>query len=312
VDTRRLGRSGLEISRIGFGAWAAGGSHWHHGWSGQDDGDSIAAIERALAAGINWIDTAAAYGWGHSERVVARALRDVRQPPMLFTKCGALRSSDGGVEFNLAQESLRRELEASLERLEVDAVDLYQIHRPLPDLDIERGWETLASFKAEGLVRHIGVSNFTVDQIQRIAGIAPVETLQPPYSLMQREAGADLLPYAQTADVGVIIYSPMGSGLLTGTMTQARFDSLPVTDWRRNDARFAPEKLERGFELVERLRQVGDRYGASPGEVALAWALRNQAVDGAIVGFRTPEQVDGVLHGATLELGADEAEFLAA
>jgi aryl-alcohol dehydrogenase-like predicted oxidoreductase len=312
MQMTRLGATGLEISRLGFGAWAAGGDKWRQGWSGQDDRDSREAIERALQLGINWIDTAPAYGWGHSETIVGQAIRGLARRPLLFTKCSALRAADGSVTFNLDPESLRRELEGSLERLGTDSVDLYQLHRPLPEHDIERGWQTLVSFRAEGLVHHIGVSNFAVTQLRRIGVISPVETIQPAYSLMQPEAAAELLPFAEEAGIGVIVYSPMGSGLLTGTMTQQRFAALPANDWRKNDPRFSPEKLARSFELVPRLRKVGELQSASLGAVALAWTLRHPAVDGAIVGFRSARQVETVIGADEIALSDEVAASLSA
>jgi aryl-alcohol dehydrogenase-like predicted oxidoreductase len=313
MRTTLLGSTGLEISRLGFGAWAAGGTKWRQGWSGQDDRDSREAVERALELGINWIDTAPAYGWGHSESIVGQTIRRLDRRPLLFTKCSALRAADGSVTFSLDPDSLRRELEGSLERLETDSIDLYQLHRPLPEPDIEQGWETIVSFKAEGLVRHVGVSNFTVPQLRRIGVIAPIETIQPAFSLMQPEAGEELLPFAEEAGIGVIVYSPMGSGLLTGTMTQERFDALPANDWRRNDARFAPDKLDRSFELTPRLRNLANElHGASLGAVAVAWALHHPGVDGAIVGFRNAAQVDDIVGAGELTLSDDVVSALAA
>jgi aryl-alcohol dehydrogenase-like predicted oxidoreductase len=312
VQTVTLGRTGLAISRIGFGAWAAGGSEWFHGWSNQSDEDSIAAIERAVELGVNWIDTAAAYGFGHSEEIVGRVLAGVRDPPYVFTKCAALEGPPGEIRFSLQRDSLFAELEGSLLRLRADAVDLYQIHRPLPEAQLEEGWRTLAEMKERGLVRHIGVSNFTVEQLRRIEQIAPVETVQPPYSLLRPDAETDLLPFAARRDIGVIVYSPMGSGLLTGTMTRERFDALPDTDWRRSDSRFAEPQFSRGLDLAERLRVVGNRRGATPGEVAVAWTLRNPAVHGAIVGMRNAAQVDGVARAADLVLSDSDVEELEA
>lgn len=312
MQTTRLGGTGLEISRLGFGAWAAGGAEWRQGWSGQDDRDSVAAIERAIELGMNWIDTAPAYGWGHSERIVGQALRGLERRPLLFTKCSAVRGGDGSVTFNLEPDSLRRELEGSLERLGTEAIDLYQIHRPLPERDLERAWETLASFKSQGLVRHIGVSNFTVSQLHRIGAISPVETIQPAYSLMQPEAASDVLPFAGEHDIGVIVYSPIGSGLLSGTMTRERFAALPANDWRKNDERFGPDKRERGYELVRRLRGVGQRRGVSPATVAIAWAMAHPAVDGAIVGLRNADQVDGIIRAGEIVLSDDELATLTA
>jgi aryl-alcohol dehydrogenase-like predicted oxidoreductase len=312
MQMTRLGGTGLEISRLGFGAWAAGGAEWRQGWSGQDDRDSVAAIERAVELGMNWIDTAPAYGWGHSERIVGQALRGLARRPLLFTKCSAVRGDDGSVTFDLEPDSLRRELEGSLERLGTEAIDLYQIHRPLPERDLERAWETLASFKSQGLVRHVGVSNFTVSQLQRIGAISPVETIQPAYSLMQPEAASDLLPFAGEHGIGVIVYSPIGSGLLSGTMTPERFAALPANDWRKNDGRFGPDKRERSFELVRRLRRIGEPRGMSPATVAIAWALAHPAVDGAIVGLRNADQVDGIIRASELVLTDDELAALTA
>jgi aryl-alcohol dehydrogenase-like predicted oxidoreductase len=312
MQTVTLGRTGLEISRIGFGAWAAGGSDWFHGWSNQEDEDSIAAIERAVELGVNWIDTAAAYGFGHSEEIVGLALAGVRDPPYLFTKCAALRGAPGEIRFSLRRDSLLAELEGSLLRLGVDAVDLYQIHRPLPEAQLAEGWQTLAEMKERGLVRHIGVSNFTVSQLRTIEQIAPVETIQPSYSLLDREAETDLFPFAAGRDIGVIVYSPMGSGLLTGTMTRERLAALPHTDWRRNDARFEEPRFSYGLQLAERLRPVASRYGATPGEAAVAWTLRNPAVHGAIVGMRTAAQVDAIVGAANLVLSDSDVEELEA
>jgi aryl-alcohol dehydrogenase-like predicted oxidoreductase len=312
MKTTELGRTGITISRLGFGAWAAGGGSWAFGWSNQDDSDSLAAIDRALERGITWIDTAAGYGFGHSEEIVGRAIAGSGHArPLLFTKCGALDGGAGQIVFDLDPGSIRRELEASLGRLGVEAIDLYQIHRPLPEPDLERGWKALVQLREEGLVRCIGVSNFTVGQLERIGEVAPVQTIQPPYSLMQPEAGNDLLTYAERAGIGVIVYSPMGSGLLTGTMTPERLASLPESDWRRRDKRFSPAALARSIELVPRLREVGRRHAASPGEVAIAWALHHPAVDGAIVGFRNADQVDGVFEAAALELSDADLDVIA-
>jgi aryl-alcohol dehydrogenase-like predicted oxidoreductase len=306
----RLGRTGLDITRIGFGAWAAGGSNWTHGWSGQDDRDSVHALERALELGINWIDTAAAYGFGHSEEIVGRTLEGVRDKPLVFTKCAALADSSGQVAWSQKRDSIRAELEGSLRRLRTDRIDLYQVHQPLPAADIEEGWATLAELKAEKSVRHIGVSNFTVEQLRQIEQLAPVETIQPPYSALRREAEAELFPYAEREGIGVIVYSPMASGLLSGTMTRERLDALPDQDWRRHDDRFAEPMLTRGLELAERMLAVAERHDAGVGEVAIAWTLRHPAVHGAIVGFRRAEQVDDLIGAATLTLSEDDVAEL--
>jgi len=310
LATTTFGTTGLEITRIGVGAWAIGGGGWEFGWGPQDDGESVEAINRALEQGVNWIDTAAAYGFGHSERIVGRALEGLARRPLVFTKCSLLEGPGRKVVHSLKRDSIRREAEASLERLGVEAIDLYQIHWPIPEEDIEEGWSTLKELKDEGLVRHIGVSNFSVEQLRRIEPIARVETLQPEYSLIARRAERELLPYALEQTIGVIVYSPMGSGMLTGGMSRERIASLPADDWRRTDARFSEPRLERNLATAERVQALAKRLGASPGAVAIAWALRNPAVDGAIVGVRHPGQVDELLAGATLELDGQEAESL--
>ena len=300
--TTELGQTGLAITRVGFGAWAIGGGDWEFGWGAQDDAESVAAIERALELGVNWIDTAAAYGLGHSETIVRRALEGVDRRPYVFTKAGLIDGGGGRVVNRLKRDSIRREVEASLTRLAVDAIDLYQIHWPNPDRDVEEGWSAFAELKDEGLVRHIGVSNFDVDQLRRAQAIAPVETLQPPYSLVDRAVEAEILPFAEREGIGVIAYSPMGSGLLTGAMTRERIASLADNDWRKHDERFNEPALSRHLATVARLEAVAERHGTTPGAVAIAWTLTNPAVDAAIVGFRRPEQVDPLLSAADLEL----------
>jgi aryl-alcohol dehydrogenase-like predicted oxidoreductase len=310
LPTTELGTTGLQITRVGFGAWAIGGGGWEFGWGPQDDADSVAAIERALELGVNWIDTAAAYGFGRSEYVVGEALGGVRERPYVFTKASLLEGPDRKVVHSLKRDSILREAHASLERLGVDAIDLYQIHWPIPEEDIEEGWAALAELKDQGLVRHIGVSNFDVHQLRRIQTIAPVETLQPQYSLVAREVEDEILPYAEQNGIGVIVYSPMGSGLLTGRMTRERIETLPDEDWRKHDPRFREPQLAEHLALVERLKTVAARHQTTPGTVAVAWTLRNPAVDGAIVGFRRPDQVDPILAAAGLELeDGDVAEL---
>ena len=306
IRTTQLGRTGLEITRLGFGAWAIGGGDWEFGWGPQDDEQSIAAIHRALERGVNWIDTAAAYGFGRSERVVGRALEGLAERPYVFTKCSLLEGPQRRVVHSLGRDSILREAEDSLRRLGIDAIDLYQIHWPIPEEDIEEGWGALAELKEQGLVRRIGVSNFDVEQLQRIDGIAPIETLQPQYSLIEREIERDLLPFAEREGIGVIAYSPMSSGLLSGGMTRERLESLPEEDLRKRDERFNEPQLSRNLDLVTRLQDVGRRHDTGPGAVAVAWTLRNPAVDGAIVGFRRPDQVDPILAAASLELSDED------
>jgi aryl-alcohol dehydrogenase-like predicted oxidoreductase len=306
LKTTQLGTTGLEITRVGFGAWAIGGGGYDWGWGTQEDEDSIEAIHHALELGLNWIDTAAQYGFGHSEEVVGRALAGLHERPYLFTKGGQPEGPGRTTLQSLRRDSLRRELEGSLSRLGVDAVDLYQIHWPIPDAEIEEGWTTLVELREEGLVRHIGVSNFSVGQLRQIQRIAPVETLQPPYSLVDREAEREILPLAEREGIGVIVYSPMGSGLLTGAMTRERIANLPQDDWRKHDPRFQEPQLGERLALVERLEAVAEHHRVAPGAVAVAWTLRNPAVDGAIVGFRRPEQVDPIAGAANLDLGDDD------
>jgi aryl-alcohol dehydrogenase-like predicted oxidoreductase len=311
LSTTQLGQTGLEITRVGFGAWALGGGDWEHGWGPQDDDESTAAIHHALEQGINWIDTAAAYGFGHSEQIVGRALEGVAERPYVFTKCSLLEGPDRRVLHSLKRDSVLHEAEDSLRRLGVDAIDLYQIHWPIPAQDIEEGWAALAELKEQGLVRHIGVSNFDVDQLRAIQQIAPVETLQPQYSLIERDVEREILPFAEREGIGVIAYSPMGSGMLTGAMTRERAATLPDEDWRKHDARFNEPQLSQNLELVKRLGAVADRHDSTPGAVAVAWTLRNPAVDGAIVGFRRPDQVDRILTAANLDLSDGDLDEIA-
>jgi aryl-alcohol dehydrogenase-like predicted oxidoreductase len=305
MQTRKLGNSDLHITPVGYGAWAAGGSGWQFAWGSQDDNDSIAAIHRSLELGVNWIDTAAVYGLGHSEEVVARALKSWSGPrPYVFTKCGLRWDAQGQVQKVLSVDSIRREVEDSLRRLAVDGIDLYQIHWP-PDPDspqLEEGWSTLADLKREGKVRWIGVSNFDVEQLRRAQAIAPVTSLQPRYSLVHREVEDEILPYCLTEGIGVIVYSPMASGLLTGTMTRERAAKLPKDDWRNRHPDFTEPNLARNLALVDRLRLVAKRHNRSVGEVAIAWTLHHPAVTGAIVGARTARQAEGVMRAGDLRL----------
>jgi aryl-alcohol dehydrogenase-like predicted oxidoreductase len=318
MQTRKLGNSDLQITPVGYGAWAVGGSGWQFAWGSQDDNDSIAAIHRALELGVNWIDTAAVYGLGHSEEVVARALKSWPGPrPYVFTKCGLRWDSKGQVQKILSPESIRGEVEDSLRRLSLDVIDLYQIHWP-PDPDspaLEQGWSALADLKRQGKVRWIGASNFNVRQLKRARAIAPVTSLQPPYSLVHREVEDEILPYCLREGIGVIAYSPMASGLLTGAMTRERAARLPQDDWRRSNPDFTEPSLTRNLELVDRLREIAQRHNRTVGEVAIAWTLRNPAVTGAIVGARNAQQTDGVMRAGDLRLNDKEVseieDFLA-
>jgi len=309
MDTRKLGNSDLQITPVGFGAWALGGSGWEFAWGPQDDADSIAAIHRALELGVNWIDTAAVYGLGHSEEVVARALKEWRGPrPYVFTKCILRWNEQKKIWREFSAASVRRECEDSLRRLQVGTIDLYQMHWP-PDEGkpgIEEAWQTLAALKAEGKVRWFGVSNFSKAQIQTAEKIAPVTSLQPPYSVIRRQIEKEILPYCETRGIGVISYAPMASGLLTGAMTRERAAALPADDFRSRNPEFQEPRLSKNLELVERLRQVGARHGRGPGEVAIAWVLRQPAITGAIVGARNAKQAEGVMRAGELHLTREE------
>ena len=303
METRRLGESDLMITPIGIGAWAIGGAGWAFSWSHQDDRISERAIHAALDAGMNWIDTAAVYGLGHSEEVVAAAVKSYPGPkPYVFTKCERSWDENRQIVKVLKGDSIRRECENSLKRLQVETIDLYQIHWPEPDEDIEEGWETLAALRKEGKVRWIGVSNFNVAQMRRIAPIAPITSLQPPYSMVRREIEGEILPYVRAHNVGVLAYSPMGSGLLTGTMTRERLAKLPTDDWRTRSPHFQEPLLTRNLTIAAKVVEIADREGRTPGEIAIAWVLKNAAVTGAIVGIRTPEQVAGIAGGLDYRL----------
>lgn len=309
MQKRQLGRSDLHITPIGFGAWAIGGGGWVYSWGPQDDHQSIRAIRRAIDLGINWIDTAAVYGLGHSEEVVAKALEGRSERPYLFTKCGMVWDSHGQVQIELSADSIRRECEASLRRLKVDMIDLYQVHWPLEGDSvegIEEGWTALAELQRKGKVRWIGVSNFSVKQLEFAQRISPVTSMQPPYSLIRRDIEQELLPFCERNGIGAIVYSPMASGLLTGAMTRERVATFPPDDWRRRSSNFQEPNLSRNLALVERLREIGARHGRSPAEVAIAWTLRRSAVTGAIVGARSPEQVEGFIGAMDFRLSPFE------
>ena len=308
MQTHQLGNSDMQISVLGFGAWAIGGGGWVGSMGPQNEADSIPAIHAALHHGINWIDTAALYGLGHSEEVVARALAGRKPRPFIFTKCERAWDKNGNVGASLKGTSIRRECEDSLRRLKVDRIDLYQIHWPEPDEDIEEGWTEMARLQQEGKVRFIGVSNFSVSQMKRAQAIAPITSLQPPYSLVTREIEREILPYCKTNNIGVIVYSPMSAGLLTGAMTKERVASFADEDWRRRLPNFQEPLLSRNLRLVERLREIGKCHGRSPGEVAIAWTLHHPAVTGAIVGARSPKQIEGMIGAADFRLAEGEID----
>jgi len=308
MEKRNLGNSNMAITPVGFGAWAIGGGGWAYAWGSQDDDDSVSAIHRAIDLGMNWIDTAPVYGLGHSEEVVARALkgRTDGERPYVFTKCAMVWNDKREIGNSLKAESVRREVDESRRRLRMDTLDLVQIHWPNPDEEIEEGWTTLAELQREGKIRWIGVSNFSVEQLRRAQAIAPVTSLQPPYSMLRRGIEAELLPFCRENNIGVIVYSPMLSGLLTGAMTKERAANFADDDWRRNNKEFQEPKLSKNLELVEVLREIGNAYDRSPGEVAVAWVLRRPEITAAIVGARSAEQVEGVVGAGTLRLKDDE------
>ncbi len=308
TSLRQLGNSDLHLTSIGFGAWAIGGGNWEFAWGPQDDNESIAAIHRALDLGINWIDTAAVYGLGHSEEVVGRAIKSSTHKPLVFTKSSMRWNPDRSIRRSLTRASLTEELESSLRRLGIDAIDLYQIHWPDPEAEIEEGWETLARFKEQGKVRWIGVSNFSVEQMKRVQKIAPITSLQPPYSMLRPAIEEEILPFCQANHIGAINYSPMLSGLLTGKMTAERIADFPADDWRRRNVEFQEPRLSRNLRLVELLREIGVPHGVEPGVVAVAWTLHHPAITAAIVGGRSARQVEGVI--PALEFRLSDSDYV--
>lgn len=294
MQTRRLGKSDLELTTVGLGTWAIGGGDWRFGWGPQDEQDAVAAVVQAVDLGINWVDTAAVYGNGRSEELVGKALADLgpSRRPIVATKCSRVIQPDGSIDGVLKRESILNECEASLRRLGVDVIDLYQLHWPIPDEDIEEGWQTLIELKEQGKVRHIGVSNFSVEQMQRLMPIHPIESLQPPYSMVRPEIEHDILPYCAESGIGVVCYSPMGKGLLTGKFTRERAQSLPESDHRSRDPMFSGQALESNLKLAEGLERIASRHGRTVAQLAIAWTLRRPEVTSAIVGARRPDQIE--------------------
>lgn len=306
MEKKRLGNSDLELTPLGFGAWAIGGGDWQFSWGPQDDNDSVAAIHKALDLGINWIDTAAVYGLGHSEEVVARALKTSSHKPYVFTKCGLVWDEKREVTNSLKQ--VRREVEDSLRRLQVETIDLYQMHWPKPDEEVEEAWSVMADLKKEGKVRWIGVSNFSVSQMERAMKIAPITSNQPPYSMLNRAVEAEVLPFCLKNKIGTINYAPMHSGLLTGAMSKERVANFPKDDFRRNAKNYQEPLLSRNLAVAEFIGKIGARHGVSAGVVAIAWTLHNPAVTAAIVGGRNAKQVEGTIPAAAFRLSDSEYE----
>jgi aryl-alcohol dehydrogenase-like predicted oxidoreductase len=317
LGTRRLGRDGPQITPLGLGTWAFGGGGWAFGWGPQDDVQSVAAVRRAVELGVNWVDTAAVYGHGHSEEVVGVAVRAIpeAQRPYVFTKCGLVwDDADPAkrVRNDLSPDSIRRECEASLRRLGLDRIDLYQFHWPDESgVPVEESWGAMAALADEGKVRWCGVSNFSTELLDRCEAVRHVDSLQPPFSLIEREAASRELPWCRQHDTGVIVYSPMQSGLLTGSFSKERLAALPDDDWRTRDDDFREPHLSRNLTLRDLLRPTAERLGAAVEAMAVRWVLEWEGVTGAIVGARSPAQVDGWIGAASLDLGEKDLDDIA-
>jgi len=302
MKTRKLGFAGINITKVGLGTWAIGGGGWKFAWGPQDDKKSIDTILRALELGINWIDTAAVYGFGHSEEIVGKAIHGLKKRPFIATKCGRGWDRNGNMYARLKRDSIRKEVDDSLKRLKVDVIDLYQIHWPEPDEDIEEAWETITDFIEDGLIHYSGVSNFSVEQIKRIMNIHPVASLQPPYSILKRDIEDEILPFCKKHNIGVIVYSPMHKGLLTGKFTKDRVKGLPKDDHRRKDSEFLEPKISSNLKLTRNLEPIAERNNITLAQLAIAWTLRREEVTAAIVGARDPSQIEETVLASDLEL----------
>lgn len=292
----------MDITVLGFGSWAIGGGDWLYGWGKQDDDESIRTIHAALDTGINWIDTAVTYGGGHSEEIVGRALKGRAEKPFVFTKCGIVWDKDNNVTKNLSADSLRLQVEGSLRRLGVDTIDLYQIHWPDTDEQNLEGWRALGELRKEGKVRHIGVSNFSVEQMTMLGEIEPIASNQIPYSLITADAARDIMPYCRENGIGILNYSPMAGGLLSGKMTRERYASLPQNDLRRDNANYHEPKFGKNLELVALLGEIAERNGVTMAQAAIAWTLMNPASTGTIVGMRKVDQVAEICRAAEVRI----------
>ncbi len=312
MKTRKLGWTELKLSTIGLGTWAIGGGKWKFSWGPQDDRESVSAIQRALELGINWIDTAAVYGLGHSEEIVGKAIKGLRRKPIIATKCSRVWDTNGNIFSRLRKESIRSEIEASLKRLKTEVIDLYQIHWPEPDEDIEEAWGTMGDLMKEGKICYAGVSNFSLEQLRRIQAMHPVASLQPPYSMLERNIEKEVLEYCSANNIGVIVYSPMQKGLLTGKITRGRVANLPEDDHRRRDPRFHEPELSANLELVEGLRPIAEKSGRTVAQLALAWVLRRPEVTAAIVGARRPVQIEETVVAGDWEISKKDVAAIEA
>jgi len=312
MKTRKLGWTELKLSTIGLGTWAIGGGKWKFSWGPQDDRQSISAIQRALELGINWIDTAAVYGLGHSEEIVAKAIKRLRRKPIIATKCGRVWDRGGNILSRLRKESVRSEVEASLKRLKIEIIDLYHIHWPEPDEEIEEAWDTIADLMKEGKIRYAGVSNFSLEQLRRIQAMHPVASLQPPYSMLERNIEKGFLKYCSVNNIGVVAYSPMQKGILTGKITRERVANLPEDDHRRRDPRFQEPELSANLELVEGLRPIAEKSGRTVAQLAIAWVLRRSEVTAAIVGARRPAQIEETVVAGDWEISKKDVAAIEA